>query len=56
MLKVTRGHWPRYVPIPRATDEDIFTSRLARDKKIFPYGRNVGVVVSAVMEKDRQDA
>jgi hypothetical protein len=56
MLKVTRGHWPRYVPIPRATDEDIFTSRLARDKKIFPYGRNVGAVVSAVIEKDRQDA
>jgi hypothetical protein len=23
--------------------------------KIFPYGRNAGVVVSAVMEKDRQD-
>jgi hypothetical protein len=28
-------------------------SRLARDMKIFPYGRNVGVVVSTVMEKDR---
>jgi hypothetical protein len=24
--------------------------------KIFPYGRNVAIVVSAVMEKDRQDA
>jgi hypothetical protein len=24
--------------------------------KIFPHGRNVGAVVSAVMEKDRQDA
>jgi hypothetical protein len=24
--------------------------------KIFPYGRNVGVVVSTVMEKDHQDA
>jgi hypothetical protein len=24
--------------------------------KIFPYGRNVGAVVLAVMEKDRQDA
>jgi hypothetical protein len=56
MLKVTGGRWPRNVPIPQAADEDIFTSQLARDMKIFPYGRNVGVVVSAVMEKDRQDA
>jgi hypothetical protein len=55
MLKVTGGRWPRNVLIPRVATEDIFTSRLARDMKIFPYGRNVGVVVSAV-EKDRQDA
>jgi hypothetical protein len=32
------------------------TSRLAHEMKIFPYGRNVAAVVSAVMEKDRQDA
>jgi hypothetical protein len=51
-----RGRWPRNVPIPRAADEDIFTSRMARELKIFPYGRNIAVVVSAVMEKDRQDA
>jgi hypothetical protein len=56
MLKVTGGRWPRNVPIPRAAGEDFFTSRLARDLKIFPYGRNVGAVVLAVMEKDRQDA
>ena len=56
MLKVTGGRWPRNVPIPRAAGEDMFTSRLAREMKIFPYGRNVGAVVSAVMEKDRQDA
>jgi hypothetical protein len=56
MLKVTRGRWPRNVSIPRAAGEDIFTSRLAREMKIFPYGRNVGAVVSAVMETDRQDA
>jgi hypothetical protein len=31
------------------------TSRLARDMKIFPYGRNVAVVVSTMMEKDCQD-
>jgi hypothetical protein len=31
------------------------TSRLAREMKIFPYRRNVAAVVSAVMEKDRQD-
>jgi hypothetical protein len=36
--------------------EDFFTSRMARDLKIFPYGRNIAVVVLAVMEKDRQDA
>jgi hypothetical protein len=56
MLKVTGGRWPRNVLIPWATDEDMFTSRLACEMKIFPYGRNVGAVVSAVMEKDRQDA
>jgi hypothetical protein len=56
MLKVTGGRWPRNVLIPRAADKDVFTSRLAREMKIFPYGRNVGVVVSDVMEKDRQDA
>jgi hypothetical protein len=56
MLKVTWGRWPRNVPISRAASEDIFTSQLACEMTIFPYGRNVGVVVSAVMEKDRQDA
>jgi hypothetical protein len=56
MLKVTGGRWPRNVPIPRAAGEDIFTSRLAHEMKIFPYGRNIVAVVSAVMDKDRQDA
>jgi hypothetical protein len=37
MLKVTRGRWPRNVLIPRAAGEDMFTSRLAREMKIFPY-------------------
>jgi hypothetical protein len=55
MLKVIGGHWPRNVTIPRVGGEDMFTSRLAREMKIFPYRRNVGAVVSAVMEKDRQD-
>jgi hypothetical protein len=55
MLKVTGGRWPSNVPIPRAASED-FLSRLARDLKIFHYERNIGAVVSAVMEKDRQDA
>jgi hypothetical protein len=36
--------------------EDFFTSRMARDLKVFPYGWNIGAVVSVVMEKDRQDA
>jgi hypothetical protein len=56
MLKVTGGRWPRNDPIPQAASEDFFTSRLARDLKIFPYEMNIGVVVSAVMEKDRHDA
>jgi hypothetical protein len=56
MLRVTGGRWPRNVPIPRTPGEDIFTSRMAHELKIFPYGRNIDVVVSAVMEKDRQDA
>jgi hypothetical protein len=56
MLRVTRGRWPKNVPIPHAAGGDMFTSRMARDLKIFHYGRNIVVVVSAVMEKDRQDA
>jgi hypothetical protein len=56
MLKVTEGRWPRNVPISRMAGEDIRTSQLAREMKIFPYGRNVVAIVSAVMEKDRQDA
>jgi hypothetical protein len=56
MLKVTGGRWPKNVPIPRAAGEDFFTSHMARDLKIFPYGQNIAAVVSAVMEKDRQDA
>jgi hypothetical protein len=29
---------------------------MARDLKVFPYGRNIAAVVSAVTNKDRQDA
>jgi hypothetical protein len=29
---------------------------MARDLKVFLYGRNIAVVVSAVMERERQDA
>jgi hypothetical protein len=50
------GRWPRNVLIHRAAGEDMFTSRLAHEMKIFPYGRNISAVVSAVMDKDRQDA
>jgi hypothetical protein len=56
MLEVTGGRWPKKVPIPRAAGEDFFTSRMARDLRVFPYGRNIGAVVSAVMNKDRQEA
>jgi hypothetical protein len=55
MLRVTGDQWPKNVPIPRATSEDMFTSRMARDLKIFPYRRNIATVVSAVMEKNHQD-
>jgi hypothetical protein len=56
MLKVTGGWWLKNVPIPRAAGEDFFTSRMVRDWRVFPYGRNIAVVVSAVMDKDRQGA
>jgi hypothetical protein len=56
MLEVTGGRWPKNVPVPRAAGEDFFTSRMARDLRVFPYKRNIAVVVSAVMNKDRQDA
>jgi hypothetical protein len=29
---------------------------MARDLRVFPYGQNIAAVVSAVMNKDRQDA
>jgi hypothetical protein len=50
------GWWPKNVPIPCAAGEDFFTSRMVRDWKVFPYGRNIVAVVSAVMDKDRQGA
>jgi hypothetical protein len=56
MLEVTGGRWPKHVPIPHAASEDFFTSRMARDLRVFPYGRNIAAVVSAVKNKDRQDA
>jgi hypothetical protein len=56
MLEVTGGRWPKNVLTPRAAGEDFITSRMARDLKVFPYERNIAAIVSAVMEKDRQDA
>jgi hypothetical protein len=56
MLEVTGGRWPKIVPIPRAAGEDFFTSRMVRDLRVFPYGWNIAAVVSAVMNKDRQEA
>jgi hypothetical protein len=56
MLEVTGGRWPKNVPISHAAGEDFYMSRMARDLKVFPYGRNIAAVVSAVMNKDRQDA
>jgi hypothetical protein len=56
MLEVTGDRWPKNLPIPWAEGEDMSTSRIARGLRIFPYERNIAVVVSAVMNKDRQDA
>jgi hypothetical protein len=56
MLRVTEGWWPKNVPIPRVAGEDFFTSRMVRDWRVFPYGRNIVAVVSVVMDKDRQGA
>jgi hypothetical protein len=56
MLEVIGGRWPRNVPIPWAAGEDMFMSRLAHEMTIFPYGWNIAAIVSAVMDKDRQDA
>jgi hypothetical protein len=56
MLEVPGGRCPKNLPIPRAAGEHFFTSRMARDLRVFPYGRNIAAVVSAVMNKDRQDA
>jgi hypothetical protein len=56
MLEVTEGRWSKNLPIPWAEGEDMSTSRIARGLRIFPYGRNIAAVVSAVMNKDRQDA
>jgi hypothetical protein len=56
MLRVTGGCWPRNVPIPCAAEEDCFTSRMVHQWRVFPYGRNVGAVVWAVMDTDRQGA
>jgi hypothetical protein len=50
MLRVTGGWWPKNVPIPRAASEDFFTSRMVREWKVFPYGRNIAAVVSVVMD------
>jgi hypothetical protein len=56
MLEVTGGRWPKNVPIPHAAGEDFLMSHMARDLRVFPYGRNIAAVVSTVMNKDRQDA
>jgi hypothetical protein len=55
-VTVTGGRWPKNVSIPWAEGEDMSMSCIARGLRIFPYGRNIAAVVSAVMNKDRQDA
>jgi hypothetical protein len=55
MLEVIGGRWPKNLLIPWAEGEDMSTSHIARGLKIFPYGWNIAAVVSAVMNKDRQE-
>jgi hypothetical protein len=55
MLEVTGGRWPKNLLIPWAEGEDMSTSRIAHGLRTFPYGWNIAAVVSAVMNKDRQD-
>jgi hypothetical protein len=40
-----QGRWNRKYLIPWVADDDYFTSRMACELKMFPYGRNIGVVV-----------
>lgn len=40
----------------RASSEDYLMSRLAWFFRLFPYGRNVDVVVSTLMDKDRRES
>jgi hypothetical protein len=56
MLEVTGGEWCRDDRIPMASDKDDSTSFLAWYFKVFRYGRNVGVVVTTVMDKDHQES
>jgi hypothetical protein len=41
---------------PARPAKTFFTSCMVRDWRVFPYGRNIAAVVSAVMDKDRQGA
>jgi hypothetical protein len=51
-----RGEWHRNVPITRASGKDYFTSRMVRFFGLFTYGRNIDVVVSALMGKDQRES
>jgi hypothetical protein len=55
MQKVIGGRWHRKGPLSQVAGDDYFTSRLAHELKIFPYETNNGAIMSAMMEKDRQD-
>jgi hypothetical protein len=44
-VKVTGGRWHRKDPVPLVISDDYFTSCLACELKIFPYGRNIGAIV-----------
>lgn len=56
MLEVTRGESCRDDPIPMASGKEYFTSFLAWYFKFFPYWWNIGVVVTTLMDKDRQES
>lgn len=56
MLEVTEAECCRDDHIPLASGEDDSTSFLAWYFKVFPYKRNVGAVVTAVLDKDYQES
>jgi hypothetical protein len=55
MLKVVGVRWHRKDPIPRPSAMTILRPVWLMSRNSFPYGRNIGAIMTTVMEKDRQE-